>query len=234
MNSRVGLALCYTSAFLGVMAIFAVFAFHFPEYLATRLLRAVYDETQVRLVLRLGMLVAVLCSVGGMFLSDARRYAVLGLVFTILAWLSGGPNVALDGPVETARFYLSLNWVLLDLLLTVTLFITMERFSLLRPNQPVLRSGWKIDLAHYVVNHLLNGGIVYLIFIPASAIQGLLGWQNAGRMLADLPVMVQVLLIMVVSDFAQYWVHRASHRWRLLWRFHRVHHSVDVMDWPAG
>jgi lathosterol oxidase len=32
----------------------------------------------------------------------------------------------------------------------------------------------------------------------------------------------------------QYWVHRAFHRVPLLWRFHRIHHSADVMDWLAG
>jgi lathosterol oxidase len=45
---------------------------------------------------------------------------------------------------------------------------------------------------------------------------------------------LQVLLIMFLTDLAQYWVHRAFHRVPLLWRFHRIHHSVEVMDWLAG
>ena len=39
---------------------------------------------------------------------------------------------------------------------------------------------------------------------------------------------------MFLTDLTQYWVHRAFHQVPLLWRFHRVHHSVEVMDWLAG
>jgi len=39
---------------------------------------------------------------------------------------------------------------------------------------------------------------------------------------------------MALTDLTQYWIHRASHRIPLLWRFHQVHHSVEVMDWLAG
>lgn len=34
--------------------------------------------------------------------------------------------------------------------------------------------------------------------------------------------------VFVISDFAGYWVHRAFHS-RLLWEFHKVHHSAPVM-----
>jgi sterol desaturase/sphingolipid hydroxylase (fatty acid hydroxylase superfamily) len=37
-------------------------------------------------------------------------------------------------------------------------------------------------------------------------------------------------LAVVVLDLWTYWWHRANHRWTLLWRFHRVHHSDSSMD----
>lgn len=37
----------------------------------------------------------------------------------------------------------------------------------------------------------------------------------------------QALLAIVILDFFEYWFHRASHRWRFLWRFHAIHHSVQ-------
>ena len=49
-----------------------------------------------------------------------------------------------------------------------------------------------------------------------------------------LPLVVQFALIVLVADLAQYAVHRAFHAVPLLWRFHRVHHSVTHMDWLAG
>ncbi len=44
----------------------------------------------------------------------------------------------------------------------------------------------------------------------------------------------QTALIVLLADLAQYAVHRAFHAVPLLWRFHRVHHSVEQMDWLAG
>ena len=40
--------------------------------------------------------------------------------------------------------------------------------------------------------------------------------------------------ILFVADLTQYWVHRAFHRVPWLWRFHRIHHSAETMDWLAG
>lgn len=51
------------------------------------------------------------------------------------------------------------------------------------------------------------------------------GWPHA------LPVWAQMLLMMVIADFFRYWLHRAAHEWKPLWRFHAVHHSVDKLYW---
>ncbi|WP_281982434.1 sterol desaturase family protein [Thalassorhabdomicrobium marinisediminis] len=37
------------------------------------------------------------------------------------------------------------------------------------------------------------------------------------------------LLIFVVVDFANYWVHRIFHRMQVLWPLHAVHHSAEVL-----
>ena len=50
----------------------------------------------------------------------------------------------------------------------------------------------------------------------------------------SLPFPIQFLLILVLSDLTQYWVHRLFHVIPVLWRFHAIHHSADVMDWLAG
>ena len=50
----------------------------------------------------------------------------------------------------------------------------------------------------------------------------------------ELPWIVQLIAIMLLTDFAQYWLHRAFHRVPFLWGFHAVHHSAKSMDWMAG
>ena len=41
----------------------------------------------------------------------------------------------------------------------------------------------------------------------------------------DLPVVLQVALMLLAADFMRYWLHRAFHRYPLMWRLHAVHHS---------
>ena len=40
------------------------------------------------------------------------------------------------------------------------------------------------------------------------------------------PIWLQVLIGIVIAEFALYWAHRIAHEWKPLWRFHAVHHSV--------
>lgn len=38
------------------------------------------------------------------------------------------------------------------------------------------------------------------------------------------------LLIFIANDFTRYWLHRWMHTIPVLWRFHRVHHSAEVLN----
>lgn len=53
------------------------------------------------------------------------------------------------------------------------------------------------------------------IFVPASL------WPH------HWPVAVQTLLMILGADFLRYWLHRAAHRFNILWRLHAVHHAPD-------
>ena len=48
---------------------------------------------------------------------------------------------------------------------------------------------------------------------------------------AQLPLLAQLLLMMVCAEFVRYWLHRLSHNWAPLWRFHAVHHSPHKLYW---
>lgn len=226
--------MAWIAAFLGVMSLLAVAAFHFPEYLTTPVLRSNYEPQQVRTLLYAGLILASMLSPLALFFSERKPHALLGLTCTILAWLAGGADVSYGDRVRDAAFYISLDWVLLDLLLIATLFINLELFFRHRKGQGILRRGWQVDLTHYVANHIFNGAIVYALFLPARWLDGRLPLESIQAGLSALPVLAQVLLIVVVTDFAQYWVHRAFHGVPFLWRFHRVHHSAEKMDWLAG
>lgn len=45
------------------------------------------------------------------------------------------------------------------------------------------------------------------------------------------PIVGQLLLAMIVSQFFEYWVHRLCHTVPLLWRLHATHHSPHRLYW---
>lgn len=53
--------------------------------------------------------------------------------------------------------------------------------------------------------------------------QGLLGYSFWP---IDLPLVVQIALAVMISEFGLYWAHRTAHFAPPLWRFHAIHHSV--------
>jgi len=50
----------------------------------------------------------------------------------------------------------------------------------------------------------------------------------------QLPGAVQVFLFILLKDFLRYWYHRGLHEIPFLWRFHKVHHSVERLYWLNG
>lgn len=46
-----------------------------------------------------------------------------------------------------------------------------------------------------------------------------------------LPVIVQGVMMVLIIDFFRYWLHRASHNTKYLWRLHAVHHSPKKLYW---
>lgn len=51
--------------------------------------------------------------------------------------------------------------------------------------------------------------------------------------IASFPYWGQLLILFLVRDFIQYFIHRLLHRVDFLWNFHKVHHSVKEMGFAA-
>lgn len=52
--------------------------------------------------------------------------------------------------------------------------------------------------------------------------------------LNELPFALKLVISFLIVDFFLYWLHRAEHRVRFLWRFHRWHHSPTSLFWVNG
>lgn len=122
----------------------------------------------------------------------------------------------------------------LSLLLLAVLFGPLERAFPLRVEQPVLRAGWRTDLAFLLGQYLLFSGLVLALLEPAGRWLGAHAPARLTSGVAALPPVAQALLALLLSDLCVYWGHRLQHRVGLLWRFHAVHHSAERLDWLAA
>lgn len=221
------------STALGLIGLGAVICFHHPSLFTMPELRGLYPIPYVRALLHLVLVTAFLLGALSVCLRRSKVLGLSGMALTLLAALLGGSRVVLEGELREGPF-LGLDWFLLNLIGYSLVFIPIERLFARRRDQLVFRHGWRTDLAYFFVSALLVQITTVLTLRPAmiffdwAAIPEVRAW--VGRQ----PFAVQFLGILLLTDVTQYWVHRAFHRIPVLWRFHQIHHSTEVMDWLAG
>jgi sterol desaturase/sphingolipid hydroxylase (fatty acid hydroxylase superfamily) len=123
--------------------------------------------------------------------------------------------------------------IVFGMVVLVAIFVPMEKLFALHPRK-ARRDRWKTDVVHFVVNNMLiTVGLVVALVVGIVALHWMVnpGLQAA---VAGQPAWLQFLEAVLVADVAQYWAHRATHEVPFLWRFHKVHHSIEEMDWLAA
>jgi sterol desaturase/sphingolipid hydroxylase (fatty acid hydroxylase superfamily) len=128
------------------------------------------------------------------------------------------------------------------LLLLSVLFGLIETLFPANPGQARWRGrrGLKTDLVYWFLTPLFtkalsNVGLVIILVLmyreaPADLRATL---ENRGTLVAQQPLWLQAIEMLVIGDFIAYWVHRAFHR-SLLWPIHAVHHSSEDLDWLSA
>jgi sterol desaturase/sphingolipid hydroxylase (fatty acid hydroxylase superfamily) len=164
-----------------------------------------------------------------------RKDKTLGstaMAVTLLATMIGSLPSHRD--YQLGGLFVGLDFFIINVLFTGALFIPIERLLAKHKDQVVLRDEWREDLFYYLVSSLLIQILTYLTFAPSNFVSSSADIGSVRTLAQSLPWVVQFLIIMLITDFAQYWLHRAFHRVPALWRFHAVHHSARTMDWIAG
>ena len=72
-----------------------------------------------------------------------------------------------------------------------------------------------------------------VIFNVKGADELIAFYDNGHGPLSRLPLAVQGLLFIVLSDFMLYWVHRVFHGGDF-WKYHAIHHSPEELDWISA
>ena len=117
---------------------------------------------------------------------------------------------------------------------------TAENVSLLRwllPREVFLHPSAQTDYAYFLINKLLLASIyVSIVFTSkmgyvavSSVIEGAFGPSQAQVAPHWGWSVLTTLVIVLVLDFTLWYMHYLFHKVPLLWTFHKVHHSAEVM-----
>ncbi|MEZ5935568.1 MAG: sterol desaturase family protein [Alphaproteobacteria bacterium] len=125
--------------------------------------------------------------------------------------------------------------------LLTTILIACAVYLTVRPREPFLRwllpwSTWShastmVDIKLFALNRLLSlVGVFNSVFLTSATALFVLtllsGRPGEGQSVN--PIFAS-FCILLAHDFGIYWIHRIHHETRILWPFHSVHHSAEVM-----
>lgn len=110
-------------------------------------------------------------------------------------------------------------------------FVLLERVWPRDRDQRILRRGVWWDVVYLIFNSEYLGVLLGALAVPLAALaERELGWMHASWM-RNRPFVLQFALLLLVTDLAQWCIHNLLHRVPWLWRLHKVHHSIEEMDW---
>lgn len=132
-------------------------------------------------------------------------------------------------------WYVNYFWLLVVLSLVVW---ALEILFPWRKNQPLIRKDFWLDAFFMFFNFYIFKLIIFMAFsnVTAALFENLFGGSTASLALIDMsvfPLWAQLLIFFLATDFIQWFTHVMLHRFDWLWRFHKVHHSVEQMGFAA-
>ncbi len=123
--------------------------------------------------------------------------------------------------------------IVIGMVVLAIIFIPLERLFALRPRR-ILRAGWRTDVVHYLINGAaLKVGVVIAVAVVGTVLRAFVPAPFRATIAAS-PSWAQIVAALAIATVGGYAGHRAAHEVPLLWRFHRVHHSIREMDWLAA
>ncbi|MGB0917296.1 MAG: sterol desaturase family protein, partial [Flavobacteriales bacterium] len=122
-------------------------------------------------------------------------------------------------------------------LIAVSLFVWLLEVSFpWRKNQSAIRKDFWLDGFYMFFNFFIFGLMIsgfYALLENAFASAGITLQSLSLFNLATFPLWLQLLIFFILNDFLQWFTHVLLHRFDVLWRFHKVHHSVQEMGFAA-
>ncbi len=121
----------------------------------------------------------------------------------------------------------------ISFLIYLAIFFPLERLTAMH-HQRILRPALMTDLCFLFGNFLLWTPLIVLLLVAMSTWIGGLPLAIVRDAFRSQPLWLRLAEGILLSDLCLYWFHRLSHRVGWLWRFHRVHHTAESIDWIAA
>lgn len=120
---------------------------------------------------------------------------------------------------------------------TSLLVFILERLSPWRREQKVFRKQFWQDLFWLVFNGHYLGLVLALVsgklILWLNSYLHAHGWPLPQELafLAGAPLWLQFIVFFLLKDFLEWNIHRLLHIVPWLWEFHKLHHSIEELDW---
>jgi sterol desaturase/sphingolipid hydroxylase (fatty acid hydroxylase superfamily) len=216
----------------GIVGFLMVIVLRNPSLTSVPQLAAIHQNWLFRPVLYFVLISGFSLAALSLVLRRDKTLGTAAMIATLLATMIGSLPTHRD--IQLEGLFFGVDFFILNVLFTGALFIPIERLLARNKHQPVFRDEWREDLFYYLVSSLLVQILSYLTLAPSNFVIHTQDINTVRAWARDLPWIAQLIAIMLLTDFAQYWLHRAFHRVPFLWGFHAVHHSAKSMDWIAG
>ena len=108
-----------------------------------------------------------------------------------------------------------------------------------RKEQKILRKDFWLDAFYMFFNFYIFNLILFAALSSLSAkyfgnFVNMLGIPKSGMIdLSGLSLWIQFPVFFLLADFVQWSIHVTLHKFPMLWKFHKVHHSVTEMGFAA-
>ncbi|MEM7101298.1 MAG: sterol desaturase family protein [Pseudomonadota bacterium] len=138
--------------------------------------------------------------------------------------------------VVVGTWYFNRDWGDAYLLMLLGVQLTLGVLEYLRPARPHWRQS---------AGEKFRNVCIWAVSSACAVFFGTWYAQNLAAPLTDLrialhmdiwphdwPILVQLVMVFLLSEFIWYWMHRAEHRWRWMWRVtgHGAHHSFKRLE----
>jgi sterol desaturase/sphingolipid hydroxylase (fatty acid hydroxylase superfamily) len=219
---------------LAIGGLCLVAALRWPGWFATPQLEPLYAWPGFRGIVHAVLIAAYALALLSLVLRPSKVLGASALAVALAATLLGGAEVQ-PSEAKSWGIFFGLDFFALNMVATGLMFAPIERMFPRDRGQRLFRQEWREDLFYYLVSSMMVQLITFLALAPSSFVIGATGnWAAFRGAVSGQPWLLQFVEVMVLTDLAQYWFHRAFHRVPFLWRFHAVHHSSTSMDWLAG